>query len=49
MLGPMRAAAAPGRRTEAGQAASLIVYLGAAANGHLTGEPIRADGHLVTP
>jgi 3-oxoacyl-[acyl-carrier protein] reductase len=41
-----RAAAATGRVTEAEEVASLIVYLGSAANGHVTGELIRVDGHF---
>jgi 3-oxoacyl-[acyl-carrier protein] reductase len=41
------AAAATGRVTEPEEVAGLIVYLCSAANGHVTGELIRADGHLM--
>ncbi|MGI8333104.1 SDR family NAD(P)-dependent oxidoreductase [Actinomadura scrupuli] len=46
MVARARAAAATGRVTEAREVASLIVYLGSAANGHVTGELIRVDGHF---
>jgi 3-oxoacyl-[acyl-carrier protein] reductase len=40
--------AATGRPTEAWEVANLIVFLCSQANGHITGETIRADGHFVT-
>jgi 3-oxoacyl-[acyl-carrier protein] reductase len=40
--------AATGRSTEAWEVANLIVFLCSAANGHITGEAIRADGHFLT-
>jgi 3-oxoacyl-[acyl-carrier protein] reductase len=40
--------AATGRPTEAWEVANLIVFLCSAANGHITGEAIRADGHFLT-
>ncbi|MBC6462150.1 SDR family NAD(P)-dependent oxidoreductase [Actinomadura sp. HBU206391] len=47
MIDQAKAAAATGRLTEAEEVAALIVYLGSAANGHVTGELIRADGHFL--
>jgi 3-oxoacyl-[acyl-carrier protein] reductase len=41
-------AAATGRPTAAWEVANLIVFLCSAANGHITGEAIRADGHFLT-
>lgn len=41
-------AAATGRPTEAWEVANVIVFLCSAANGHVTGEAIRADGHFLT-
>jgi len=43
------AAAATGRPTTATDVATVIVFLCSAANGHVTGELIRADGHFLTP
>jgi 3-oxoacyl-[acyl-carrier protein] reductase len=40
--------AATGRPTEAWEVANLIVFLCSTANGHITGEAIRADGHFLT-
>lgn len=40
--------AATGRPTAAWEVANLIVFLCSAANGHVTGEAIRADGHFLT-
>lgn len=41
-------AAATGRPTEAWEVANVVVFLCSAANGHVTGETIRADGHFLT-
>jgi NAD(P)-dependent dehydrogenase (short-subunit alcohol dehydrogenase family) len=49
LLSKARAAAATGRTTTATEVANLIVFLCSAANGHVTGELIRADGHFLTP
>lgn len=40
-------AAATGRPTEAWEVANVIVFLCSAANGHVTGEAVRADGHFL--
>lgn len=49
VLQQARAAAATGRTTRPEDVASLVVYLCSAANGHVTGECIRVDGHFLTP
>ncbi|MEO3926982.1 SDR family oxidoreductase [Micromonosporaceae bacterium B7E4] len=49
LLRQAAAAAATGRTTEAGEVANLVVFLCSAANGHVTGELIRTDGHFLTP
>jgi 3-oxoacyl-[acyl-carrier protein] reductase len=41
-------AAATRRPTEAWEVANVIVFLCSAANGHVTGEAVRADGHFLT-
>lgn len=41
-----RRSAATGQLTEPGDVASLVVFLCSAANGNVTGEAIRADGHF---
>jgi NAD(P)-dependent dehydrogenase (short-subunit alcohol dehydrogenase family) len=46
---PRAATAATGRTTDAIEVANLLVFLCSAANGHVTGELIRADGHFRTP
>jgi 3-oxoacyl-[acyl-carrier protein] reductase len=43
------AAAATGRTTTATEVANVVVFLCSEANGHVTGELIRADGHFLTP
>lgn len=43
------AAAATRRTTEAAEVANVVVFLCSSANGHITGERIRADGHFLTP
>jgi 3-oxoacyl-[acyl-carrier protein] reductase len=43
------AAAATGRVSTAGEVARVVVFLCSAANGNVTGELIRADGHFLTP
>jgi 3-oxoacyl-[acyl-carrier protein] reductase len=40
--------AATGRPTEPWEVANVVVFLCSAANGHTTGESIRADGHFLT-
>ena len=42
-------AAATRRLTRPEDVASLVVYLGSRANGHVTGEAIRVDGHFLAP
>ncbi|MEE6261742.1 SDR family NAD(P)-dependent oxidoreductase [Plantactinospora sonchi] len=49
LLRQAAAAAATGRTTEAVEVANLVVFLCSSANGHVTGELIRADGHFLTP
>ena len=48
VLEQVRLAAATGRTTQAWEVANLVVFLSSAANGHITGEKIRADGHFLT-
>jgi 3-oxoacyl-[acyl-carrier protein] reductase len=43
------AAAATGRTTAAEEVGRVVAFLCSAANGHVTGELIRADGHFLTP
>jgi 3-oxoacyl-[acyl-carrier protein] reductase len=49
LLQQVSAAAATGRTTEAVEVANLVVFLCSTANGHVTGELVRADGHFLTP
>jgi 3-oxoacyl-[acyl-carrier protein] reductase len=49
VLEQARAAAATGRTTRPEEVASLVAYLCSVANGAVTGELIRADGHFLTP
>lgn len=42
-------AAATGRTTAPEDVANVVVFLSSAANGHLTGELIRVDGHFLAP
>jgi 3-oxoacyl-[acyl-carrier protein] reductase len=49
VLDRMAACAATGRLTLAEEVARVAVFLGSRANGHVTGEAIRADGLFVTP
>lgn len=49
MLDAAGAAAATGRTTTATEVGALVVFLCSQANGHVTGELIRADGHFLTP
>jgi 3-oxoacyl-[acyl-carrier protein] reductase len=41
-------AAATRRTTEAWEVAHVVVFLCSAANGNVTGETVRADGHFLT-
>ncbi|RCG32272.1 SDR family NAD(P)-dependent oxidoreductase [Sphaerisporangium album] len=49
MIAKASAAAATGRTTAAAEVARLIVFLCSEANGNVTGELIRADGHFLAP
>lgn len=49
MLEKMRHSTSLGRISRPEDVASLIVYLSSAANVHVTGEAIRADGHAILP
>jgi Dehydrogenases with different specificities (related to short-chain alcohol dehydrogenases) len=49
ILDKASAAAATGRTTTATEVAKVVVFLCSQANGHVTGELIRADGHFLTP
>jgi 3-oxoacyl-[acyl-carrier protein] reductase len=49
ILSKTAAAAATGRTTTATEVANVVVFLCSQANGHVTGEFIRADGHFLTP
>jgi 3-oxoacyl-[acyl-carrier protein] reductase len=48
-LAAAAAAAATGRTTTAEEVANVVVFLCSMANGHVTGELLRADGHFLTP
>jgi 3-oxoacyl-[acyl-carrier protein] reductase len=49
MLSAAAQAAATGRVSTAEEVARVIVFLCSAANGNVTGELVRADGHFLTP
>jgi 3-oxoacyl-[acyl-carrier protein] reductase len=49
MLGAAAQAAASGRVCTAEEVARVVVFLCSAANGNVTGELVRADGHFLTP
>jgi 3-oxoacyl-[acyl-carrier protein] reductase len=48
LLEQVSRSAATGRTTEPWQVADLVAFLASAANGQITGELIRADGHFLT-
>jgi 3-oxoacyl-[acyl-carrier protein] reductase len=49
LLRSAAAVAATGRTTTAAEVANVVVFLCSEANGHVTGELIRADGHFLAP
>jgi 3-oxoacyl-[acyl-carrier protein] reductase len=49
ILSKTAAAAATGRTTTATEVANVVAFLCSQANGHVTGELIRADGHFLAP
>ncbi|MFC4588301.1 SDR family NAD(P)-dependent oxidoreductase [Sphaerisporangium corydalis] len=49
IIAKAEAAAATGRTTTATEVANMVVFLCSAANGNVTGELIRADGHFPAP
>jgi 3-oxoacyl-[acyl-carrier protein] reductase len=47
VIAKAEAAAATGRTTAATEVANVVVFLCSEANGNITGEFLRADGHLL--